>query len=297
MAVKTSNSFFEFYIYNISSTLPALPTNPVPYDPLDPEIPWPLDNNWLELQPTVNEGEKLWVAVAQFPITTSIVTINQTDWISISEYTFFEFPGTVDEAVPRAGIDNPSQGLRLNFSTIKESLDATADELEYLRLRLNYAGDRVGQIATDYIEQSEKGAANGVASLDGTGNIPETQLGNLPAEIEFYANLAAFPVSGNLLSIYVTEDTNLVYRWNGSAYIKIASSGTIEQPRTIAATGGVTWSVSFDGSQNVTSAAVVNNITTLGTSPYNSPMQIWRGTQAQYDTIVTPDDNTLYIII
>jgi len=33
----------------------------------------------------------------------------------------------------------------------------------------------------------------------------------------------------------------------------------------------------------------------LDRTPINIP-QIWRGTQAQYDAITTPDDNTIYII-
>lgn len=44
---------------------------------------------------------------------------------------------------------------------------------------------------------------------------------------ESYANLAAFPVTGNVNKFYIAQDTGLVYRWDGAAYVQIApGSGT-----------------------------------------------------------------------
>jgi len=55
---------------------------------------------------------------------------------------------------------------------------------------------------------------------------------NIPSQVKNYANLAGFPVTGSLKTIFIAEDTNKTYRWTGSAYVEIsagqaASWGTI----------------------------------------------------------------------
>jgi hypothetical protein len=74
------------------------------------------------------------------------------------------------------------------------------------------------------VETSLVGAINGVASLDGTGKVPSTQLPSYVDDVVEYANLAAFPVTGETSKIYVALDTNKCYRWSGSAYVEISPS-------------------------------------------------------------------------
>jgi hypothetical protein len=74
------------------------------------------------------------------------------------------------------------------------------------------------------IDLSEKGAPNGVAELDGTGKVPAAQLPSYVDDVEEYANLAAFPVSGETGKIYVALNTNKTYRWTGSIYVEISAS-------------------------------------------------------------------------
>lgn len=75
-----------------------------------------------------------------------------------------------------------------------------------------------------------------------------------------FANLAAFPATGEAGKIYVTKDTNKVFRWSGSAYIEISSAGVadvaikLQTARTISLTGAMTGSTTFDGSENVSIA-------------------------------------------
>ncbi len=77
--------------------------------------------------------------------------------------------------------------------------------------------------STARIASSEKGAANGVATLDGSGLIPTGQLPSYVDDVLEYANLASFPGSGATGKIYVALDTNKTYRWSGSAYVYITS--------------------------------------------------------------------------
>jgi len=75
---------------------------------------------------------------------------------------------------------------------------------------------------------ANKGVANGYASLDGSGLIPPTQLPSYVDDVLEYTNLAAFPGTGTTGKIYVTLDTNKVYRWSGVTYIEVSPTvGTI----------------------------------------------------------------------
>ena len=73
------------------------------------------------------------------------------------------------------------------------------------------------------VASSEKGAANGVATLDATGKVPPTQLPSYVDDVLEFANLASFPATGESGKIYVALDTNKTYRWSGSAYVYITS--------------------------------------------------------------------------
>ena len=63
----------------------------------------------------------------------------------------------------------------------------------------------------------------GKADLVG-GKIPSTQLPAYVDDVLEYANLAAFPATGESGKIYVALNTNLTYRWSGTAYVEISKS-------------------------------------------------------------------------
>jgi hypothetical protein len=73
------------------------------------------------------------------------------------------------------------------------------------------------------IPSAEKGAANGVATLDGSSKVPSSQLPSYVDDVLEYANLAALPQTGETGKIYVALDTNKTYRWGGTTYTAIAS--------------------------------------------------------------------------
>lgn len=76
-------------------------------------------------------------------------------------------------------------------------------------------------LATGAIPATQKGAANGVATLNGSGLIPSSQLPSYVDDVLEFANLAAFPATGETGKLYVAIDTNLVYRWSGSTYTRV----------------------------------------------------------------------------
>jgi hypothetical protein len=72
------------------------------------------------------------------------------------------------------------------------------------------------------INSTEKGAPNGVAPLNSLTKIDATYLPSYVDDVEEYANLAAFPPTGETGKIYIALDTNLCYRWSGSVYVEIS---------------------------------------------------------------------------
>lgn len=56
------------------------------------------------------------------------------------------------------------------------------------------------------------------------GLVPSNQLPSYVDDVLEFTNLASFPVTGAVDKIYVAKDTNIIYRWSGSAYVEISSS-------------------------------------------------------------------------
>lgn len=71
---------------------------------------------------------------------------------------------------------------------------------------------------------NSKGAPNGLASLNESGIIPSAQLPSYVddvIEVDTFNNL---PDTGESGKIYIVQDTNLTYRWSGTAYVEISKS-------------------------------------------------------------------------
>ena len=125
---------------------------------------------------------------------------------------------------------------------------------------------------------SNKGVANGYASLDGSGKVPSTQLPSYVDDVVEGANLAALPATGETGKIYVTLDTNKTYRWSGSAYVEISASP--------GSTDAVT-----EGSTNLyfTNARARSAISASGSLSYNSSTGVLSYTQPTNVSALTND--------
>lgn len=85
------------------------------------------------------------------------------------------------------------------------------------------------------IPASEKGTANGVATLDGDGKVPSAQLPSYVDDIiegylsdgQFYVEAShTTPITAESGKIYVdlTGDKNITYRWSGTTYVEVSKS-------------------------------------------------------------------------
>jgi hypothetical protein len=68
-----------------------------------------------------------------------------------------------------------------------------------------------------------KQAVGNYATLVG-GTIPSSQLPSFVDDVTEFANLAAFPATGETGKLFVAIDTRKLYRWSGSTYVEIAGS-------------------------------------------------------------------------
>lgn len=71
---------------------------------------------------------------------------------------------------------------------------------------------------------SNKGIASGYVPLNGSTKIDATYLPSYVDDVEEYADLASFPVSGETGKIYIAIDTSKCFRWTGSIYVEVSPS-------------------------------------------------------------------------
>lgn len=65
------------------------------------------------------------------------------------------------------------------------------------------------------------------------GKIPASELPSYVDDVLEFANLAAFPATGETGKIYLALDTNFTYRWTGSVYTKISDTGKLDKVSTV----------------------------------------------------------------
>lgn len=140
------------------------------------------------------------------------------------------------------------------------------------------------------LDDSQKGAANGLAELDAGGKVPSSQLPSFVDDVLEYANFAALPVTGATGIIYVTLDTNLTYRWSGSAYVEISASLALGETSSTAYRGD-RGKIAYDHSQITTGnphGTLAGDIADFGESVQDEMGTAWNnngGIESGYDDV------------
>lgn len=90
---------------------------------------------------------------------------------------------------------------------------------------LDYKGVQtlVDNIKDKSIPLSQKGAVNGIASLDNSGKVPTSQLPSYVDDVLEFNNYSSFPIEGEKGKLYIDISTtpSSVYRWTGTTYLQI----------------------------------------------------------------------------
>lgn len=173
-------------------------------------------------------------------IKNQFVTQESGKGLSTNDYTTEEkskLAGLSNYTLPQASSETlggvkVGAGLVINEGVLSATGGGTADSVEWANVQnkptIPDSADDVGAVATALV-----GQPNGVASLDASGIIPSSQLPSFVDDVvEGYYYDGAFykddehttVITGETSKIYVDIDTNLSYRYSGSAYVQITSS-------------------------------------------------------------------------
>lgn len=150
---------------------------------------------------------------------------------------------------------------------------------EYTKVQVNSKGQVTGggklgisdlpSISADHvgaIPMTQKGNADGVASLDSSGKVPASQLPGFVDDVREYENRAAFPGAGEDGVIYIAKDTNKTYRWGGSDYVPIGSDLALGETASTAYPGDK-GKAAYDHSQVRTGNPHGTTATDVGAAP------------------------------
>ena len=89
---------------------------------------------------------------------------------------------------------------------------------------------------------------------------------NIPSQVLTYADLASFPVTGANNTIYIAEDTNTAYYWDGSAYTVLGTAGGNQDLQSVTDQGNITTNdINLDNS-----AIVLENSSRLQSGTLNN---------------------------
>ena len=181
-----------------------------------------------------------------------------------------------------------------DITNLQNTIDGLAiADISGLQTALNSITGDISDLQTDKINVSEKGVANGVATLDGGGKVPTAQLPSFVDDVLEFADLASFPATGETGKIYVALDTNKTYRWSGSAYVYI-TSGAVDSVN--GQTGIVVLTKSSVGLGNVDNTSDLNKpISTATQTALNAKAPLASPALTGTPTAPTPlssDDST-----
>lgn len=88
-----------------------------------------------------------------------------------------------------------------------------------------------------FVPLTQKGVANGIATLDTAGKVPASQLPSYVDDVLEYGVMGEFPATGETGKIYVAHNTNKTYRWSGSGYVEISASLALGETSSTAYAG------------------------------------------------------------
>lgn len=213
------------------------------------------DNNLTnELVSKINESEENVIETVKVNSTALTPDANKAVNISVpTKYSQLANDKNVVEDANYVHSDN-------NFTTtLKNKLDAieAGAQVNEVTSVNNKTGD-VSISLSDLggIASTEKGAANGVATLGSDGKVPSAQLPSYVDDV-VEGTLATFPETGETGKIYVDTSTNKSYRWSGSTYVEISQATIHKYTGTITGDGSTS---SFTITHSLNSRDVVINV-------------------------------------
>ena len=83
------------------------------------------------------------------------------------------------------------------------------------------------------LDTSLKGSNNGLAELDGSGLVPSSQLPSFVDDVIEVSSFSNLPTTGESGKIYITLDTNEIYRWASTVYVEISDTLSASEVKSL----------------------------------------------------------------
>ena len=139
-------------------------------------------------------------------------------------FTYNDTLNQISADLTNTGVSAASYGIASSVPTITVDAKGRITAASNTAIAITASQVTDFNTAADARISAQKGVALGLATLDAGGKVPAAQLPSFVDDVLEFANLAAFPVTGENGVIYVALDTNVTYRWSGSVYIEISPS-------------------------------------------------------------------------
>ena len=140
-----------------------------------------------------------------------------------------------------SGLNTTVGTLQSDVTTAKSDIAQTKTDLQVVSGKVDQLVDGGESAAAVSVRLNDfiatKGQAEGLATLNEAGKIPESQLPSYVDDVVEAANQVALPTTGESGKIYVTTDTNLTYRWSGTGYVEISPSIALGETASTAYAG------------------------------------------------------------
>lgn len=131
--------------------------------------------------------------------------------------------------------------IQSDVTTAKSDIAQTKTDLSVVSGKVDQLVDGGESAAAVSVKLNDfiatKGQAEGLATLNEAGKIPESQLPSYVDDVVEAATQSALPTTGESGKIYVTTDTNLTYRWSGTGYVEISPSIALGETASTAYAG------------------------------------------------------------
>ena len=164
-----------------------------------------------------------------------------------------------------------------NLQDVTDNGNSTTNSIIVNGLTLTGMATGVLKSTNGVVSSIGLGTANGVATLDSSAKVPSSQLPSYVDDVLEYANLASLPTTGETGKIYITLDTNKVYRWSGSVYVEVSSGTAVWGSITGTLANQTDLKTALDGKYSTSNpAGYITGITStmvtdaLGFTPYNA---------------------------
>lgn len=200
----------------------------------------------------------------------TLVVSDLPDNIPTSKITGLGTAASADTGVEQGDVPVIQSGGKL-LETIIPDLSGT-----YVPVTTTINGkplsENVSLSASDVgaIPSTEKGQPNGVATLGSDGKVPSSQLPSFVDDVAEYPARSDFPETGQDGTIYVAEDTNLTYRWSGTAYVEISPSLALGETASTAYRGD-RGKIAYDHSQTKNANPHQTTYDQVGAAPATHP--------------------------